>query len=232
MTAATFRRTRDMIGCMAIEFREDECDARAEVAGMTRVPGLPGVYRCDRPGLATEIGPLVPGRRVEPIAYCEEHGGRERADRQAGHDWMRQCPLPLAATPADDEGRVLDAGTMALRSEHAYVMLRPLGDGRWLAWLGIGSHMWPVYPPGAAARREAIMRAYRGRRANAKRRAREEGAKATFETAAEAERVARAAWRSGLAERVRAIRRARGGTLAWGMPVEPRGEPVILGLGE
>lgn len=48
------------------------------------------------------------------------------------------------------------------------------------------------------------------------------------DTREEALALALSAWRIGLAAEVGAIRAARGGTLAWGMPVEPRTEPLLV----
>lgn len=49
-----------------------------------------------------------------------------------------------------------------------------------------------------------------------------------FADEAEAAAAGRAAWAKRVAERVAAIREARGGTLDWGVPVEPRAGPIIL----
>jgi hypothetical protein len=49
-----------------------------------------------------------------------------------------------------------------------------------------------------------------------------------FATRAEAVEAGLAAWRSGLEREMAAISKARGGTLEWGMPVEPRAEPIVV----
>lgn len=49
-----------------------------------------------------------------------------------------------------------------------------------------------------------------------------------FETAEEAERTGRLAWRKRLDRDVAEITAARGGTLDWGVPIEPRTEPIVL----
>jgi hypothetical protein len=50
----------------------------------------------------------------------------------------------------------------------------------------------------------------------------------TYTTAAEAEQAGRAAWRARLDHDVQRIRELRGGTLGWGLPVQPATDPMIV----
>ena len=91
-----------------------------------------------------------------------------------------------------------------------------------VATLGIGSLMVAVENPAATPSRRGGARHRRsGGRAS--------GTQA-FRELEDALDAARAAWSRRLAERVAAIRAARGGTLEWGLPVEPAAEPIAIVL--
>lgn len=159
-----------------------------------------------RASCARVVGVPVAGRRPVQRAYCDEHGGEERARAEVGRAWSMVAP---ASVGGDDA--VLDAGNLSLCSEHVYLVLRE-ERGRWLAFRGIGSHVQPV-PAGPPRQRGAK---------------RKSKASYTFASRDEAFAAGLAAWRAGIEATVATITAARGGTLAWGAPVEPRSEPIIL----
>lgn len=187
--------------------------------------GLMQYEQCPREGRQVRL--RCPAGRPDAIsAYCDEHGGEARAQVEAERDWMYAAPEAVGG-PAEVE----DAGCQQLQTPDAYVVLRqtPAAQGgRWLAWRGLGSMMIPVENPQPQVRLRANGKprrrggsAYSGRN----------GALAfpSRETAL-AEALIR--WRAGLDTRVEAIRRLRGGTLAWGTPVEPLESPVVILLGQ
>src|SRR5690606_1305472 len=146
-------------------------------------------------------------------AFCDEHGGEARARALAERDWNYVAPESV-----DD---VEDAGCMGLQTPHAYVVVRqvpPAQGGVWLAWLGLGSFRTSVAHPGGERRP-------RGGRRQGKC---QDRPPTSFPTRNEALEAARAQWQRGLTARVEEIRRARGGTLAWGTPVEPLEEPIVI----
>lgn len=152
------------------------------------VGGDTGNQLCGRP--AVEVRLTCPaGRRDATAAYCEGHGGEERARREAEADWCYAAPESVGG-----EQRVVEAGCYSLCSEHAVVTVQP-SNGRWVSGLGTGSHL-------------TIQRG-------------------SYATLLEAEAAGIALWRVRVAEAVESIRRARGGTLAWGLPVEPRATPLV-----
>lgn len=126
-------------------------------------------------------------RGIVTAAYCEAHGGAERALADVSNSWYVLAPLAV-----DD---VLVAGTAALGSEDVYVVVRPSGS-RWVAAVGIGGHTRSLC-----------------------------GSWPTREAAVEA---ATAEWRSQVDRDVAEIRRLRGGMLSWGVPVQPRTEPIVI----
>lgn len=172
---------------------------------------------CGQP--AVEVRLSCPAGRPDAVAgYCDEHGGQQRARAEAERDWMYVAPASVGG-PVDVE----EAGTDGLRSTEAYVVIRqtlPATGGRWLAWLGIGSHMISVANPNAAPSR-------RGGRRN-----RSPGSDGTraFLTEEDALLEAKRAWRLRVDLRVREITEARGGTLSWGTHVEPLDEPIVIRL--
>jgi hypothetical protein len=149
--------------------------------------------------------------------YCDTHGGLERSRAEAERDWNYAAPAAVG-----DAASVHEAGLMALCSVHACVVVRP-EHGRWLAWLGIGSLLQGVPNPLASVR-------HRGGQGRA--RQRRSSGRYAFPSQAAALESAVAVWRETLDARVAEIRRARGGTLEWGMPIAPRSEPLVYLLGE
>jgi len=192
--------------------------------------------RCGQPGEGVSL-PCPAGRPdAEAGPYCETHGGRERAQREAERDWNYVAPASVG-----DAEAVQTAGCMCLDTRCAYLVVRhelPGGDrrvGTWLTWLGLGSRMQPVPVPGSA-REIAVgeqspadvphrkhgesMRAWRRRCATVGRMA--------FDSREAALAAGIAAWRAHVDTVVAEILAARGGTLDWGVPVEPLTEPIIV----
>ena len=121
---------------------------------------------------------------------------------------------------------MLDAGLLALTSREAYVVVRP-EHGVWLAWLGLGSHLLAVSnPEGGRRDREGKLATRRGRGG-----ARVVKGAKSFASRENALSAATAAWGRNLEERIACITRARGGTLAWGRPLAPLAEPIVIELG-
>ncbi len=177
--------------------------------------------KCD--GLGYAITLTCPADRPDASAgpYCAEHGGAARAEREALADWNYAAPESVGGAM-----RVAAVGARGLQTTERYVVARQLSEaqgGAWLVWLGLGSHMLPVTNAGAKPNRRGGAR---------HRRAVEHGTSGTYsfpsrEHAIEAGRLAWTAW---LAARVHEIRQARGGTLDWGVPVEPAAEPIVIVL--
>lgn len=132
--------------------------------------------------------------------WCSLHGGLDRAWREVRRDWNFLAPESVGGA-----AEVLVAGKRHLDTTHAYLVVRPEKGGVWLAWLGVGSKQVPVLSG-----------------------VRDGAASYAFRDEVEARRAGIAAWELRLAEAVASIREARGGTLAWGEPVEPLPEPVVL----
>lgn len=149
----------------------------------------------------------TPAGRPPVVAgpYCPKHGGGERARRQAEGDWNYLAPASVG-----DARAVVAAGCMHLGTRDAYVVVRPHGR-IWRAWLGLGDAQIGVMRPGCQGYE-------RGRFAHG-----------TKNAAIEA---GLAEWRKYVDDHVDRIREARGGTLAWGDPIEPLDAPVVLILGE
>jgi hypothetical protein len=172
--------------------------------------------RCRRPGVGVSLP--CPAGRPDATAgpYCDEHGGLARAQSEAERDWNYVAPASVGDVEA-----VQSAGCASLDSTCAYLVLRE-EHGRWLAWLGLGSHMMPVHSP-----RARPMRRKRGERKD------EHAARAAlggcaFDSREVAESEARSAWRQHVYLRVESIRAARGGTLGWGVPVAPLADPHVI----
>lgn len=155
--------------------------------------------------------------RAEPL--CAAHGGVEEQCARYTGDWMLAAPASVVD--------VLDAGCMALQSPDAIVQIRP-ERGRWLAWRGIGGMMIQVRNP---AHRPKTRSDGSPRTRGGKHGQRPAGGCA-FATQADALDSALAAWRTGVAARVAEVAAARGGTLAWGMPIEPASSPRVILLRE
>lgn len=173
--------------------------------------------RCGLPAAVVRL-PCPLGRPDAVAGYCDAHGGVTRARAEAERDWMYAAPASVGG-PREVE----DAGTDSLRSTEAYIVVRhtiPETGGRWLAWLGLGSHMTVVPNPNAVPSRRG------GRR---KRSPGSNGTRA-FTTAEDALAEAKKAWHERVEQRVREITAARGGTLDWGTPVAPLKEPIVIRL--
>lgn len=167
--------------------------------------------RCPR--TAVEVRLRCPAGRPDATAcYCDEHGGLARAEREAHADWNYAAPESVGGA-----GAVLEAGVECLRTTEAYVVLRqspPENGGTWLAWLGLGSLMAPVRNPEPPMRRGRPRPDGRGQY--------------SFAARVYAEQAARAMWSEQVARRVTEIREARGGTLGWGVAVEPLDAPIVI----
>jgi len=168
--------------------------------------------------------PLADLERPPVVAgpYCEAHGGKARAQSEAVEDWYHAAPDSVG-----DADAVLDAGTRVPCSEHRIIVLRGPDDrGRWQAWRGLGTHARTIYPRGVEAERREILLRYNGRRKNARRRA-QAAHSALFDDADEALRRALEVLRGECEAEVERIRKLRGGTLSWGMPVSVERSPAI-----
>ena len=208
---ATARRQRDA------DAASMRCVELSENPGPGWTPGLGGLYRCPTPGAAAVL-PTPAGRSpAHGGPYCPAHGGELRARAAAARDWNRLAPESVGG-----EAAVQRAGCLALDSADAYVVVRPERD-HWLAWLGIGSHMMPVRHGGMTARDRR--RVERGYSPSGK-------PSCSYASQVAATAAALVAWRARVAEDVAEITAARGGTLTWGVPVEPRAEPRVIVLGE
>jgi hypothetical protein len=147
--------------------------------------------------------------------YCEEHGGLARAQADAACNWLYLAPASVG-----DETAVLVAGNLTLDSTNIYIVLRHEHE-RWLAWLGLGSHMQQVHAPGTVPRR-------RRREAKADYERRFTSGGYAFPSREIAEEEARRVWRLELDCKVTEIARRRGGTLAWGVTFAPPVEPIVV----
>lgn len=190
----------------------------------TEAPGwrhVGSLWLCPGQGIGVRLACPAGRPDAEGGPYCGAHGGHARALEVAQSDWSYLAPASVG-----DAKAVLDAGLRSLSSEHVYVVVRPCTfSGVWLVWLGLGSHLAPVPRPdydgcgrpGCRSCREGLGC---GRRKHA-------------HPSLEAARAAGvAAWRENLTRTVEEIRAQRGGTLAWGAPIEPREEPTVLVLDE
>lgn len=175
-----------------------------------------GLWRCPELGATVELSTPEGRRPARGGPYCEAHGGEPRARSEAEHEWVYLAP---ASVGGDDE--VQAAGCLALHTVEAYVVIRREG-GHWLAWLGLGSMLDPVVGdrPNGVARRWA--RRHPGEPLP------ERFVSRVFATRAGAIAGATETWARRVAARTEEIRSARGGTLEWGVPVEPLREPLIV----
>lgn len=174
---------------------------------------------CGRPGHVVRL--QCPAGRRPAIGgpYCDEHGGAAKAEEDARSEWNFVAPASVGGEIAVDR-----AGRRILCSVHAYVVVRQAPDsqgGVWLAFLGLGSFTEPISNP----RRRPNNNGGKHRRGS-----RCSDGTHSFSTREAAEAQAREAWRERLDHDVSAIRSARGGTLAWGIPVEPASEPIVIVL--
>lgn len=205
------RRYSDLVSSLDPE-RRARAEAKARYDLERRCQEVVGDDQCPNEGVVVRLR-CPRGRPDAVAAYCLEHGGEERARALAERDWNYVAPESV-----DD---VEDAGCMGLQSTHAYVVVRqvpPAQGGVWLAWLGLGSLLTPVVNPKGERRP-------RGGRRQGKY---QDRPLTSFPARNEALEAARAQWRRELTARVEEIRRARGGTLGWGTPVEPLDEPIII----
>lgn len=159
------------------------------------------------------------GRPDVTEAYCDAHGGEDRARATAERDWLYVAPASVG-----DSVAVLDAGSLGLRTIEAYIVISRNGDGVWLAWRGLGGALDPV-SSGWLRRRHGVT-------TRVTERPDEIGWRPHYGFAARdvAEDRARVEWAAGVAARVEQITAARGGTLTWGIPVEPMPEPIVIDL--
>lgn len=169
---------------------------------------------CDRPSVLVTCSPGA-GRRLASACYCDDHGGPERSRRQVLAHWSVVAPDSVG----DDED-VQDAGCLALDSRHVFLVIRPQ-DGRWIAARGIGGLTEPLRRPDADPERTRRSKPPGGGRTR-------RGGGGSWETREAALEDGIALWRAGVEDRVAEIVAARGGSLAWGVPVEPRTEPIVL----
>lgn len=187
----------------------DQCEGYVDAVNEH---GCPVLRRCARHAMrhAADLTHLRRGK--VSACYCEEHGGEARAMEQIQRDWLYVAPDQVG-----DAQSVMTAGSECLRTPDAYIVLRQ-EHGRWLAWLGLGTMMRQVQMRATPRLRNG--RAYlRG--------AKPRGLMAA-DTREEAMAKAHARWRHELAHHVQAIVEMRGGSLDWGVPVEPAGEPVVI----
>jgi len=176
--------------------------------------------RCGSVGYAVTLETPAGRPPAKGGPYCDNHGGRARADSEARADWNYLAPASVGGVDA-----VMAAGTDCLRSTEAYVVVRPetkatTGVTRWLAWLGLGSHLTPVRSRAGkrAHKRDVPEGAPRGPHA--------------FGSLDDARSAATTVWRSEVGAAVARIQASRGGTLTWGVPVEPLADPIVIELGE
>lgn len=181
-------------------------------------------FRCDAPAPRLTVDLRHLDRGEITACYCERHGGEKRVLDEIGSDWM------VAAPPSVGSGeRVLEAGARCLTTREAYVVIRPekkaSADGYvWLAWLGVGGTLEQIENPNPPVKLDKVGKPLTRPR-GVKRVPR--GTK-SFPSREEALVAAVAAWRRNLDAVLASITSQRGGTLAWGAPIEPLPEPVVL----
>ena len=158
------------------------------------------------------------GRGHVSRSYCADHGGVERARRELGEDDLLQAPRVVG-----DRDAVMIAGSLGFVGGDRQIALLE-ENGVWLAFCGHGGVLKPVdNPAGYERSRDGNIRT-RVRKRDGKRVPR--GGK-SFPTRDDALAAALAAWRRGITRRVAEIIYARGGTLAWGRPLDDLREPTI-----
>lgn len=178
-----------------------------------------GWWLCPAPGESVTLQCPVGRPAAVGGPFCQAHGGATRAQAEAERDWNWLAPENVGDVVA-----VQQAGTLSLQSVNAYVVLRT-EQGRWLAWLGLGSMLDQVSRRDyAGCGRKTCRNCGHGKFCG-----RSRNAFADRETAL---RDATTAWRSRLTARIEEIHVARGGTLAWGLEVTPLADPVVIDLKE
>jgi hypothetical protein len=98
------------------------------------------------------------------------------------------------------DGQLMAPGVMGLDSRHVHLIVREYaenGKNSWTACTGTGGYMYPVPGPPSYASQR------------------------------EAIAVGLAWWRQGVFDRIAEITEARGGTCAWGLPIQPLENPVL-----
>lgn len=186
------------------------------VVGWRRESGL---WVCPEPGDIVRLE--CPAGRPDATGgpYCDAHGGEARARQEAGRDWNYLAPESVGGVEA-----VLRAGTMALDSRHAYIVVRPNVDGGWFSWVGLGSIQEAVPRPDYAGCGRPKCRSCREGKGCGR------GGQHKHASGAAAAAAASRTWRALVGARVAEIQAARGDTLLWGSPVEPLTEPVLVCL--
>lgn len=97
-------------------------------AGAVAIPGQPGYWRCGLKGATARHVKSADGHDLATLGrpvviggpYCHLHGGWERARGEANRDWNYLAPASV--------GNVEEAGSLALGTEHAYLVLRREAD--------------------------------------------------------------------------------------------------------
>jgi hypothetical protein len=120
------------------------CRARCELRGPNSTADFWGgpLWYCGASGSSARLSCRAGRRDATGGPYCEAHGGRARAEREARLEWNYVAP---ASVGGDDE--VLRAGCWTLTSHELCVVIRPAaprghrGHHRWTVALGTGSLM-------------------------------------------------------------------------------------------
>lgn len=222
--------------------------SRARCAAVT---DYESVDRCDAPALRVSVDPGAGRDRVSEC-LCDEHGGTDRALEMLRRDWAVVAPLSVG-----DDQAVTDAGTWSLTTTEAVVRIfrerEELIADRWDVAIipddlpHRPEHVPPTRSFGAEstarewadaltalALRSEISHRPAGVRARPRPWIAQLGVGShivhvgAFVDRAEAIHAGVATWRANIDRVVAQIRDARGGTLDWGMPVQPRSEPVII----
>lgn len=206
---------------------------------------------CKACGLpATPVRLTCPAGRPDASGgpYCDLHGGADAARGEAEADWNYLAPESVGGVAA-----VLRVGSLCLDTRDAYLVLRHEGlrpeglrpEGpdaascdSWLAFLGLGPNMVIVPVPGSCStwgmhepEPEGVPHRRRGEKMSAWRRRCATVGRCRFDTKVGALLAGRAAWLLRVQGREAEIRAARGGTLEWGVSVEPLDEPVVVEVG-
>ena len=234
---------------MPVECRVDRCEWRILPEDADRLDAVP--VRCAATAIRLSVDPGG-GRSTVSDCLCDEHGGTEMTLARLRGDWAVRAPLSVG----DDEA-VANAGTWSLTSTEAVVRIFREQDeiiaDRWDVailrddLLHRPEHVPPTRSFGSASTaREwadaltalALRSEITHRPAGVRARPRpwiaqlgvgshivHIGAFAKREAAIDA---GVAVWRVNLDRVVAEIRAARGGTLDWGMSVQPRTEPLII----
>lgn len=235
---------------MLVETREDRCEWRILLPeDADRLDAVP--VRCAATAIRLSVDPGA-GRNLVSECLCDEHGGTDRAFDLLRRDWAVVAPLVVG-----DDQDVIEAGMWSLTTTEAVVRIYRERDeliaDRWdVAIIPEDLPHRPGHvPPTRSFGSESIARDWAeamtaialrstitNRPAGVRARPRPWIAQlgvgshivhvGAFESRDAAIDAGVAAWRANLARVVAQIRDARGGTLDWGMPVQPRSEPVII----